>query len=93
MYLRYCWYVAGWSKDFDRVLKAEKFLNENAELKDGQALNKNSKRHIKACILMHTFGTPSKIEEISDICKKWNDTPMELLKSRVCCGWSTMLKS
>ena len=29
MYLRNCWYVAGWSKDFDRVLKAEKFLDEN----------------------------------------------------------------
>ena len=38
MYLRNCWYVAGWSKDFDRVLKAEKFLNENIEIyrkKDG----------------------------------------------------------
>ena len=38
MYLRNCWYVAGWSKDFDRVLKAEKFLNENIVIyrkKDG----------------------------------------------------------
>ena len=38
MYLRNCWYVAGWSKDFDRALKAEKFLNENIVIyrkKDG----------------------------------------------------------
>lgn len=29
MYLRNAWYVAGWSKDFDRDLKAETFLGEN----------------------------------------------------------------
>jgi vanillate O-demethylase monooxygenase subunit len=28
MYLKNAWYVAGWSKDFDRSLKAEKFLGE-----------------------------------------------------------------
>ena len=38
MYLRNCWEVAGGSKDFDRALKAEKFLNENIVIyrkKDG----------------------------------------------------------
>ena len=29
MYLRNCWYVAGWSKDYGRELKAEKYLGEN----------------------------------------------------------------
>ncbi len=29
MYLKNCWYVAGWSKDYDRSLKAEKYLGEN----------------------------------------------------------------
>ena len=29
MYLRNCWYVAGWSKDYDRNLKAEKYLGED----------------------------------------------------------------
>ena len=29
MYLRNCWYVAGWSRDFDRSLKPRMFLGEN----------------------------------------------------------------
>ena len=29
MYLKNCWYVAGWSKDYGRTLKAEKYLGEN----------------------------------------------------------------
>ena len=28
MFLKNCWYVAGWSRDFDRSLKAETFLGE-----------------------------------------------------------------
>ncbi|PCH74150.1 MAG: (2Fe-2S)-binding protein [Rhodobacteraceae bacterium] len=32
MFLRNCWYVAGWSKDFDRSLKAETYLGENVVL-------------------------------------------------------------
>ena len=29
MFLKNAWYVAGWSKDFGRELKAETFLGEN----------------------------------------------------------------
>ena len=29
MYLKNCWYVAGWSKNYGRELKAEKYLGEN----------------------------------------------------------------
>ena len=29
MFLRNCWYVAGWSKDYQRALKAETILGEN----------------------------------------------------------------
>lgn len=29
MFLRNCWYVAGWSKDYGRELKAQKLLNED----------------------------------------------------------------
>ncbi len=32
MFLKNCWYVAGWSKDFNRTLKAETFLGENIVL-------------------------------------------------------------
>lgn len=51
----------------------EKWLARNAEIrKDGQCYNVNTGRRIKACVPMHTFGHPVKLDEISDICKKWN---------------------
>lgn len=50
----------------------EKFLNENAELKDGSAYNKTSGKRIAACIPMHTFGFPARIDKIAEICEKWN---------------------
>jgi len=49
----------------------EKFLVKNCELIDGKCINKTTKRVIKACVPMHTFGHPCKIDEIEIICKKW----------------------
>ena len=34
--------------------------------------NKNTGRRIKACVPMHTFGTPVRIEEIAALCKEWH---------------------
>ena len=34
--------------------------------------NKNTGRRIKACVPMHTFGHPVRIEEIAAICKEWH---------------------
>lgn len=34
--------------------------------------NKNTGRRIKACVPMHTFGHPVRIEEIAALCKKWH---------------------
>ncbi len=49
------------------------WLNRNAEIrKDGQSYNKITGRRIKACVPMHTFGHPVRIEEIVDVCRKWN---------------------
>jgi aminotransferase in exopolysaccharide biosynthesis len=49
------------------------YLNQNAEIRnDGDTYNKKSGRKIKACIPMHTFGLPCRIDEIAEICKKWN---------------------
>lgn len=49
------------------------FLHENAEKKaDGFSYNKTTGRKIAACIPMHTFGFPAKIDEISEICQEWN---------------------
>jgi len=48
------------------------FLEEHAEIRDGYAINKVSGRRISACVPMHTFGIPCKIEEIKKVCDKWN---------------------
>jgi aminotransferase in exopolysaccharide biosynthesis len=34
--------------------------------------NKNTGRRIKACVPMHTFGHPVRIEEIAAVCKEWH---------------------
>ena len=40
---------------------------------DGLACyNKNTGRRIKACVPMHTFGHPVRIEEIAALCKEWH---------------------
>ena len=55
----------------------EKFLNENCELKDGYCINKTTNNIIKACVPMHTFGHPCKIDAIKSICDKWNISLVE----------------
>ncbi len=50
----------------------ENFLNANAQMKDGYAVNKKTNKIIKACVPMHTFGHPARILEIKEICQKWN---------------------
>ena len=47
------------------------FLSNNAEVKNGNCFNIKTKRKISACLPMHTFGFPVRIEEIVEICKKW----------------------
>lgn len=48
------------------------FLVENAELRNNQCYNKSTGKRIAACLPMHTFGFPCRIDEISEICKKWS---------------------
>ncbi|NJO91550.1 MAG: LegC family aminotransferase [Chloroflexia bacterium] len=53
--------------------KLEEFLSEFGEIKDdGNCYNKQSGRIIKACVPMHTFGFPAKIDEIKAICDKYH---------------------
>jgi aminotransferase in exopolysaccharide biosynthesis len=47
------------------------FLNKFAEMRNGSAWNKFSGKRIAACVPMHTFGLPCRIEEIAAICQKW----------------------
>ena len=48
------------------------FLDNNAELRNGVTYNKNTQSIIKACVPMHTFGQPCRINKISEICNNWN---------------------
>ncbi len=47
------------------------WLTKNAEVKNDTCYNKHTGRRVKACIPMHTFGHPVKIDELVDICKEW----------------------
>ena len=48
------------------ALKA--FLNEYTVVKGGVCINTLTNKKIKACLPMHTFGFPCRIEEICEIC-------------------------
>jgi UDP-N-acetylbacillosamine transaminase len=49
-----------------------KWLCENAIIDNsGTCINLSDKRKIKACIPMHTFGHPAKIDDILVICNDW----------------------
>jgi len=48
------------------------FLEKNCEIVDNQCLNKITNKVIKACVPMHTFGHPCKIDEIKNICDAWH---------------------
>lgn len=55
----------------------EQFLQENATIKDGQAYNKKTGSKIAACIPMHTFGFPARIDKLAEICERWHITLIE----------------
>lgn len=53
--------------------KLSDFLEEFVEIReDGIPYNKLTSKRISACVPMHTFGFPCKIDEISIICQKYN---------------------
>jgi len=47
------------------------FLENNTSIIDQQCINNNTGKVIKACVPMHTFGHPCRIDEIKDICDKY----------------------
>jgi len=49
----------------------EKWLSENAEIKDGTCYNIKTRRRIKACVPMHTFGHPVHLDELVEVCSKY----------------------
>lgn len=54
-------------------IKLKEFLEENTfQDKKNNCINKSTNKIIKACVPMHTFGHPCRIDEIVDICNKYN---------------------
>jgi len=47
------------------------FLESNTIIKNQQCINNTTGKIIKACVPMHTFGHPCRIEEIKEICDKY----------------------
>lgn len=50
----------------------EDFLITHAEIKENQCVNKTTGKVISACVPMHTFGHPCRIDEIKRICDAWH---------------------
>jgi len=48
------------------------FLENNTTLKNQQCVNNKTSNVIKACVPMHTFGHPCRIDEIKEICDKYH---------------------
>jgi perosamine synthetase len=46
------------------------FLENNTTIKNQQCVNNKTSKVIKACVPMHTFGHPCRIDEIKEICDK-----------------------
>ena len=56
-------------------LSAEKlsdFLDKNCSIKNNLCVNNVTKKTIRACVPMHTFGHACRIDEIRRICDKWH---------------------
>jgi len=49
----------------------EIFLEKNTTLQNENCINNNTGKIIKACMPVHTFGHPCKIDEIKEICDKY----------------------
>ena len=58
-------------------LSLQAYLKKNAFIKNQQCINNNTGRVIKACLPMHTFGQPCRIDEIKEICDKYNISLIE----------------
>jgi len=49
------------------------FLEENATVDEkGRCIHKVTKKHISAIVPMHTFGHPVQLDELVEVCDRWN---------------------
>lgn len=57
--------------------KMGEWLQANAEIRGEECFNKMTGRRIKACVPMHTFGHPVRLDELIELCGQWH---IELVK-------------
>ncbi len=50
----------------------KEWLERNAEVRNSECFNRNTGRRVKACVPMHTFGHPVRIDELAELCKEWH---------------------
>jgi len=50
----------------------KEWLAKNAEIRDGQCYNKRTGRRVKACVPMHTFGHPVRLDELVAVCDEYH---------------------
>lgn len=50
----------------------KQWLVKNAEIRKGECFNKNTGRRVKACVPMHTFGHPVRIDELAAVCEEYH---------------------
>lgn len=48
------------------------WLSKNGVIKNGQCYDRQTGCRVKACVPMHTFGHPVRIEELASICMEWH---------------------
>ena len=48
------------------------FLYKKTTIKNNQCINNKTGKVIKACVPMHSYGHPCRIDEIKQLCKKYN---------------------
>lgn len=52
-------------------IAVKNWLDKNAEIRGKECYNRHTGRRVKACIPMHTFGHPIRIDELVELCKAW----------------------
>ena len=57
--------------------KLESFFEYYTEMRDGQCFNRVTGKHIAACLPMHTFGHPCRIDDLLNVCKQYNVAMVE----------------
>ena len=50
----------------------EQYLIENAEMREGKCINKNTGKHIKAMVVVHVFGNMASMPSLLRIAEKYN---------------------